>query len=49
MVASQGTKKMTKRNRKNKHNEKSSTICNDCQKPGHTKENCFHPGGGKEG
>jgi len=49
MVASQATMRTGKKNGKGKNKGKSSVICNNCQKPGHKKDDCFHPGGGKEG
>jgi hypothetical protein len=49
MVASQGSHKGTKKNRKGKQKSKSGITCDNCHKPKHTKDNCFHPGGGKEG
>ena len=32
-----------------KQKGKMDVVCENCKKPRHTKENCFHPGGGKEG
>jgi hypothetical protein len=32
-----------------KQKGKMDVVCENCHKPRHTKENCYHPGGGKEG
>jgi hypothetical protein len=49
MIASQSGKKIHKKGGKGKQKGKMHVVCENCHKPRHTKENCYHPGGGKEG
>jgi hypothetical protein len=49
MIASQSGKKTHKKGRKGNQKGKMDVVCENCHKPRHTKENCYHPGGGKKG
>jgi hypothetical protein len=49
MSASSGVKKQSKRNGKGKGKGKSHITCDNCQKPTHLKDQCWAPGGDKEG
>ena len=43
------TKETGKSNRKKKDKSKPDVICDNCKKPGHTGEQCYSKGGGREG
>jgi len=47
MAAASGGKKQSKK--KGKGKGKTNLICDNCHKPGHSKEDCWGPGGDKEG
>jgi hypothetical protein len=49
MIASKSSKKIHKKGRKEKQKGKTDVVCENCHKPRHTKENCYHPGGSKKG
>jgi hypothetical protein len=49
MSASSGVKKQSKRNGKGKRKGKSHMTCDNFQKPNHSKDQCWVPGGDKEG
>jgi hypothetical protein len=49
MIASQSGKKIHKKGGKGKQKAKTDVVCKNCHKPRYTKDNCYHPGGGKEG
>jgi hypothetical protein len=49
MSTSSGVKKQLKKNGKGKGNRKSHITCDNCQKPYHSKAQCWTPGGDREG
>jgi hypothetical protein len=49
MSASSGVKKQSKKNGKGKGKGKSHMTCDNCYQPYHSKDQCWAPGGDKEG